>query len=456
MDVYGSLYRSVIHPAWESVLRGRPTLARLEQLRRSEWRSKEELDAFQFGELTKLLRHAEAHVPYFGKLFAEAGVRARDVKTVDDMRKIPVLTRPLASSTLAERTSTAPPFPTIKKSTSGSSGNPLVFAYDTGSEYWRQAMKLRGYEWAGYRIGEPSLHYWGPAPRPLPPWHKRAKVGLDRAIKRETYLDCVTQNEEALRATVATIRKKKPKVILAYAQSGGALARFIVENRLRDWNDINVICGAEPLFPNDRAAMREAFGPGVFNTYGCRETMLIATECAEHDGLHVSMENILVEVIVKDEKGVERAAKPGEVGELVITDLHNFGAPLIRYVNGDLAMAGDETTCGCGRKLARISSVEGRVTEALTDGKGGRVSGIYFCTLMVPLATSIRRFQAVQHKDKSITLKIVPTAAYSDDVAKVLQSNVERALPGVPLAIQLVDSIPAAASGKGRPVVVER
>lgn len=456
MDVYGSLYRAVIHPTWESAIRGRPTLARLEQLRRSEWRSKEELESFQFGELTRLLRHAEANVPYYRRVFAEAGVRARDITQVSDMQKLPALTRPLASSTLEERSSTVPPLPTIKKTTSGSSGNPLVFAYDTGSEYWRNAMKLRGYEWAGYRLGDPAIHYWGPPPRPLPPWYKRAKIGLDRAIKRETYLDCVSQNEAAFRETVDTIGKKKPKVILAYAQSAGGLARFILENGLRDWKDINVICGAEPLFDSDRAAMREAFGPGVFNTYGCRETMLIATECSEHDGLHVSMENILVEVVVRDESGNSRAARPGEVGEMVITDLHNYGAPLIRYVNGDLATAGNDTTCGCGRKLARISSVEGRITEALTDSKGGRVSGIYFCTLMVPLASSIRRFQAIQHKDKSITLKIVPTAAYSDDVAAVLQDNVGRALPGIPLTVQLVDLIPAAYSGKGRPVLVER
>ena len=201
--------------------------------------------------------------------------------------------------------------------------------------------------------------------------------------------------------------------------------------------------------------MTRAFGNAVFNTYGCRETMLIASECARHEGLHVSMENILVEILVMGPDGSERPAKPGEVGNVVITDLHNLGQPLIRYVNGDLAVAGDNSMCGCGRSIPRIASVDGRVTEAFTDGRGGRVQGMYFCTIMVPLAHAVRRYQAIQHKDRAITLQIVPTKEYGNDTARILRDNISRAIPGVPLKIELVESIPCAASGKAPSVVVE-
>jgi len=77
--------------------------------------------------------------------------------------------------------------------------------------------------------------------------------------------------------------------------------------------------------------------------------VLMGAETEAHEGLLVPMENILLEVIVKDKNGRERPAQPGETGEVVVTDLHNFGMPLIRYKNGDLARTMDDTPCACGR-----------------------------------------------------------------------------------------------------------
>src|SRR5581483_3500329 len=162
-------------------------------------------------------------------------------------------------------------------------------------------------------------------------------------------------------------------VLLCYTQAGADLARFINDRGLRDWDTIPVICGAERLYPVDREALVQAFGPAVFETYGCREVMLIGSECERHDGLHLSAENLIVEVIVDG-----RPARPGETGEVVITDLHNLGMPFIRYANGDLATAMDDSACACGRSLPRIGSIEGRVTETLRDAEGGRVSGLVF------------------------------------------------------------------------------
>src|SRR5260221_9481474 len=242
--------------------------------------------------------------------------------------------------------------------TSGTTGSPLAFAYDRGSEYWRQATKLRGYAWAGYRPGDRSLHFWGSigALHP-PPLSEKLKQSLDHLVRREHYIDCAERSEEALASVTRQIRELRPSVIVCYAQAGAALARHVVETKSRDWDDIAVISAAERLFPADRSAMVEAFGPGIFETYGSREVMLIAAECPAHEGLHTSMENLAVEVIVR-ENGGERPARPGELGEVVVTDLHNYGAPFIRYVNGDLAVALRPQRCACGRWLTRLQGVE--------------------------------------------------------------------------------------------------
>jgi phenylacetate-CoA ligase len=198
----------------------------------------------------------------------------------------------------------------------------------------------------------------------------------------------------------------------------------------------------------------EAFGPGVFETYGNREVMLIAAECEAHDGLHVSMENLIVEVVVRDESS-ERAADPGELGEVVITDLHNYGAPFIRYLTGDLAVQRPEQQCACGRWLGRLHAVEGRVTDTLRDGLGRPIGGMFFIVLFAALAHKVRAFQVVQHKDRSVDLKLVPGAEFDDSLLEGVKRACSKAIPGVALRTQVVAEIPLGPGGKTRVVVVE-
>ncbi|WP_394838357.1 hypothetical protein LVJ94_15765 [Pendulispora rubella] len=434
---------------------GRPTLARLHYLERTQWLSQDELVTRQMASLGRLLWHAYDNVPYYRRTFQDAGIAPGDIRTPDDIRRLPLLSRAEVRESLAERKSTAPPFPTIQKTTSGSTGTPITIAYDEESEHWRQGIKWRGYGWAHFRPGDRVMHYWGP-PQIKPPFKKRAKITVDRMMRRERYVDCVAQDESGLANAVETIRRFKPAVIISYSQAGGNLARYINTTQARDWGTIPFICTAEQLFAHDRVEIEKAFGPSVFDSYGGRETMLLAMECDAHEGLHVSMENILLEVLVTDETGKKRPALPGETGEVVVTDLHNFGAPLIRYANGDLAKSMPDGHCSCGRALPRIRSVEGRKADTLIDGFGGQVHGMLFPVLMLPLARAVQQYQAVQHKDRSITLRIVPSANFDDGARRFIMESLRRTIRGVPIALHLVDEIPVTPSGKRRPVIVEQ
>ncbi|HEX2879180.1 MAG TPA: hypothetical protein VHO25_06560, partial [Polyangiaceae bacterium] len=337
-DAYGLLFQRLLYPSWESGIRQRPTLQYLRRLERTQWCSLDELLALQQAELEKLLAHAWRNVPDYRARLSNVGMEPGDLRSLQDLQRVPLLTREDAALSFEARKSTEPPLPKIDKSTSGTSGNPLTFAYDWGSEHWRQAIKLRGYAWAGYQPGDRSLHYWGAPPTQHRPLGKRLKVALDHAVRREHYADCADRSEAALAKIVRLIQTHKPSVIVCYAQAGAALARHVNETRSRTWPDISVITAAERLFPSDRATLAEAFGPNIFETYGSREVMLIAAECEAHQGLHVSMENLIVELIVRDAQG-ERPAAPGELGEVAVTDLHNYGAPFVRYLTGDLAVA---------------------------------------------------------------------------------------------------------------------
>ncbi len=454
-DLYGVLFQKLLYPAWESGLRRRPTLAHLERLERTQWCSADELRTLQDEELKKLLNHAWNNVANCRRRFEEAGLSPNDITGVSDLAKLPLLTREAASSAFEERDPTVDPLPEIRKMTSGTTGSPLAFAYDRGSEYWRQATKLRGYGWAGYRPGDRSLHFWGSiAAQHRVPASAKLKSALDHLARREHYVDCSDHSNDALASVVRQIRDQSPQVMVCYAQAGAALARYVVETKSRDWKDIAVISAAERLFPADREVMIEAFGPGIFETYGNREVMLIAAECSAHQGLHVSMENLVVEVIVRSDSG-ERPADPGELGEVVVTDLHNYGAPFVRYCTGDLAAVLPSDRCACGRWLTRLQTVEGRSTDTLHDGAGRPVGGMFFIVLFSVLAHKVRGFQVVQRKDRSIDLKLVPGSAFDDSVLELVKRSCTKGIPGVAVRTEIVSEIPVGPGGKLRVVVVE-
>jgi phenylacetate-CoA ligase len=453
-DRYGSLFRSLLLPAWERV-QGRSKLARVAELRRTQWLSFDELRAMQDRSLRRLLRHAYEHVPLYRERFAGAGARPEDVGGLDGLARLPVLTRREARERARDRVSGVPPRVTIRKVTSGTSGEPLAFGYDSASEEWRQAVKLRGYEWAGFRPGDRAFFFWGVPTPPEQSTAKRAKVGLDRWLRRERYVPCSVVSDDTMREVVRRLFASPPRVLVCYTQAGAELARFVRREGLRVPRIPYVLCGAERLYPHDRSDLAQVFGARVFDTYGCREVMLIGAECHVHDGLHLSMENLVVELLVTGADGVVRPAEPGETGEVVVTDLHNFAMPFIRYATGDVAVAGPSSRCTCGRALSRIASVEGRTSETLRDGRGNRVSSVALSHIFTGLEAAVRRFQLVQHVDRSVTLHVVPSRKFDRGTEDVLRTRCARQLAGIDVHVRPVAALPRSAAGKHRLVVAE-
>ena len=454
MDVYGRLLASALFPAFEA-WRGRPTVPLLHYLLETERWSASDLRALQTGLLRRLVRHAYRHTEYYRRLLDERRMRPEDIHSVGDIAKLPLLDRATLRATMRERTASAPPVGIIRKTTSGSSGQPVEVLYNAESRYWRDAIRWRGYGWGGYQIGMRALHYWGFVPAAATSWWARTKIDLDRKVKRDVYIDCTPRGDAALMEVVEAIRRFKPQVIIAYASGAGALARYVNERGLRTWGELPVLTGAEALLEHDRVEVERAFGP-AFDTYGCREVMLMASECSAHDGLHTSMENMVVEILVC-EGGKMRPARPGETGEIVITDLHNLACPMIRYVNGDLAVARADDRCACGRGLVKIGPIEGRTTETMYDGQGRAVGGLVFNILFSSIGHVARNFQVVQRPDRSVVFKVVPYRGSALPAREELQLRDHAAhyLPGVPFNIEYVSDIPLTPAGKRRVVVVE-
>ena len=149
-----------------------------------------------------------------------------------------------------------------------------------------------------------------------------------------------------------------------------------------------------------------------------------------------------------------RPAKPGEVGEIVITDLHNLATPMIRYRIGDLAVAFDDATpCSCGLAHSRIGDIEGRTQAIVHCADGTWLPGTFFAHFFKDYENLIRFFQIEQSEKGVFTLKVVKNDGHSDEeMAKVL-SHLDNYVGGTKVIVEYVDEIPLVRTGKRSPVV---
>jgi phenylacetate-CoA ligase len=446
---YGAIYQGLLWPAWERGIRQRETLTHLASLERSQWLSRQELDQLETRQLVELLTYAGKNVPYYRELFQKVRFDPRGVRSRADLAELPLLTREVVRERYADLVDPHHRGKNLKKGTSGSTGKPLKFEYSRVSECWRQAIKTRGYGWAGYRPGRRTFFYWA-AVSAGPP---SVKVRLDRTLKRETFVDSMKQDLAARRSALELLRRSKPEIIICYTQACAQLARWITDNSLRDWDDIPVICAAEAVLPADRAVLSKAFGPDIFESYGSRETMLMAAECEAHAGMHLSEENLLLEVVRNGQP-----LGPGDSGDVVVTDLHNYGMPMIRYVNGDVATLASDERCRCGRALRRLERVDGRRADTMLDAAGNVVPGIVFHVLFSDARQElVRQFQAVQNVDGGVVLKVVRGRDFAEDSFRQVTGRFSEYLRGLPFTVEFHDTIlPHQRSGKHQTIIVER
>ncbi len=444
--MYRSIYRHVLLPLFDGVLKGRQTLRHWKAAEESQWWDRARLEDLQQSSLRQLLRHAEATCPYYGETWNRLGLSAESLQSPEDLQKWPLMTREtIRQHRLAMRTTL--PLERISKATGGSSGEPLQFDLDTGSNDRRTAMMYRGYGWAGGEPGSKQLYVWGSHLGNVPGW-KRWKADLHHRIDRHLVLSCFEFTPLKMRSHLERWNRYRPEVIVAYTNPLYEFARFCEQQGLTPAAPQSIIVGAEKLHDFQRETLTRVFRAPVFETYGSREFMLIGAECDRHAGLHLSMENLLVEIL--DDDG--RPTPAGEEGNVVITDLFNYGMPFIRYVNGDRAVAGF-SMCACGRGLPLLHKVVGRQLDTLETPDGRKIPGEFFPHLIKEFP-AIRRFQVLQESVARISLKLVVDGGLTLADRERLLAEIRRcAGTDVELQLLLVDDIPLTKTGKHRVVV---
>jgi phenylacetate-CoA ligase len=447
MKVYDTLYRHLLLPFFDGMIKGRQTVAHWKQAEVTQWSTRAQLEEFQVDSLRNLLIHAATTCPYYGDLWSSLGLNGATLQTLGDFHDWPLITREtIRVNRLAMRSTAA--MKRMTKATGGSSGEPLQFDLDSGSNDRRTAMMWRGYNWAGGAPGTRQLYVWGTAVGQIPAW-KRMKVKLHHRFDNHLVLSCFEFTPDKMRNHFDRMNRYRADVIVGYTNPLYEFARYIEREGLVPISPRSIIVGAERLHGFQRELIERVFQAPVFETYGSREFMLIGAECDKHSGLHLSMENLIVEVL--DDDGTPTA--PGCEGNVVITDLFNYGMPFVRYVNGDRAVAGFEL-CSCGRGLPLLKQVVGRQLDTLDTPDGRKIPGEFFPHLIKDFP-AIRRFQVVQETIERITLKLVVDGRNLTVVDRdTLLSEIRKCTGSVvDVRLEMVEEIPLTKAGKLKVVV---
>ena len=247
---------------------------------------------------------------------------------------------------------------------------------------------------------------------------------------------------------VNSIKSYKPKAIVAYTTPIYKLAKFMLAQNIFIEGVTSIITGAEALFEYQRAVISKAFNCPVYNTYGSRETMLIASECIAQNGLHTNIDHLVVETVSDDGTPVT-----GTAGDVVITDLSNFAMPLIRYINGDTARL-SQRKCTCGCPLPLIEEISGRKGDVIEDSLGAVVPTLFF-PHVVKDYDGIESFQIRRKSLKQLVLLLTTNKSLDSNAFNAIKAKFSELKTTFTLDIQEVDAIPLTKAGKHQIYVSE-
>ncbi len=334
----------------------------------------------------------------------------------------------------------------IKNQTGGSTGEPISFFLDRDRLCARHAATWRHNQWAGLDEGDRLALVWGGSAGSTHARGNGTRFAPSYWVNRCTWIP-PTFLRYRFREFNDQLKRFRPKVIQAYARSLALFARYLKDHGIQAYSPKSIITSAETLTDEDRQLIESVFSAPVFNRYGCREFSVVASECEQHDGLHIMAEGLYVEVLVDG-----RPAADGELGKIVVTDLLNRGMPLIRYEIGDMG-ALDHSPCPCGRGLPRLRRLEGRVTDFLMGTDGRLVSGVFLATYLIAECPQLGRIQIVQNEkdlvqfvidgDASVPINPELSMFLIEQGKKYLGDEMQISVQREPICVQL-------ASGKVR------
>ena len=444
MSIYTSLISGILFPFHERIKKHDSVKVRKE-MESSQWWNDKLLREFQFSKLCQLLKHAQAHVPYYRKLFSETGFKPENIRSISDLTQIPLLDKSIIRNN-SEEIKSEIARDLDRFNTGGSSGEPLIFYIGKKRVSHDVAAKWRATRWWGVDIGDPEIVVWG-SPIEL---NVQDNIRILRdQLFRTKLLPAFEMSEQKLDSFLGQIRAMRPKMLFGYPSALSHIATH-AEAKGQNMNDLGIqvaFVTSERLYDEQRLQINRTFSCPVANGYGSRDAGFIAHECPQ-GGMHITAEDIIVEIV--NPNGI--ALPPGESGEIVVTHLATEDFPFIRYRTGDIGIL-DTNICSCGRGLPMLKEIQGRSTDFLTAQDGTIMHGLALVYILRDLP-QICAFKIVQESLDLTNVYIVSENGLSQEIREKIELEFKNRLgKNVKISILEVAEISAEKSGKFRYVV---
>ncbi|MBI5267429.1 MAG: phenylacetate--CoA ligase family protein [candidate division Zixibacteria bacterium] len=412
----------------------------MRQVRDFHSMSAAQMQDVQWRKLFALLEYVGAHNPYYRTLFRTGGISVNAITSYADFARIPILTKDALRQEISNMRSEGP-WKVAPRKTSGSTGVPLHFVKDRVASAYNDALMYEVYGWHGVRMGDRQSRFWG---LPLDQTARLKWQAKDLLLNRKRFNSFIISAEYSI-SYFHTLQRFRPKFVYGYPSAICEFASHAEQQGLhvRDLRIPVIITTGEMLFPAQREQLETMFACTVANEYGSTENGIIAFPCRQ-GGMHLMNHNLYIEVL---DPVTNAPVSPGEKGVVVVTELHSYAFPFVRYRLGDMVVPSSDA-CPCGLPLPVIESIEGRVSDMILAADGSKVAGPI---INYTMTKGVRRFKAIQESQLLIRILVEPGPGFSLSELDVIRERWHALLgAGVTVDIQVVESIPADPSGKLR------
>jgi phenylacetate-CoA ligase len=433
------------------------------QFEQTQWLTPKEILENQFKQLTVLANHATT-IPFHAKNLKEAGFVNGKEMTLDIWNRLPILKRSDIRDLKEELH--APSYPkffgdSIIAYSGGSTGLPVgVKKSQIDSLIW-ESCHIRELIWNKVDTSKEVTNFRGFAEKSRSNLSKLPNTIMDKSgivlnswnppisLITETGRMGLVQPDLPLPEKVEYILRRKPSYLLMRSGDLRLLLSYLRENNVK----IDFIKSAWTISELVDSTLRdicwEVLNCPIYNNYTSNETGYMALQCPEGINYHVMSEAIYLEVI--DEHG--NNCKQGEIGKVVVTPLHNFAMPLIRYEIGDEAEVGEP--CSCGRGLPSLKRIVGRTEEYFTfkNGEKRRVDLDHYKICNIE---AIKEFQLIQKTKEKLELHMVVTRPLNqNEMERLDKVRIHSTARDLEWKFVFVDSIKRTAAGKLRQFISE-
>lgn len=407
----------------------------------------DELEKFQHTYLERLLLHSYYNVPYYKNIFDKINLITNQKVDMSRFQEIPILTKDLLRKHQKELISKD--YQNRKwydNSSGGSTGEPTQFMQDNYYVKWYGASNNYYYQdMLGINANNVKKAYlWG-SPQDLFKGSLGFKNKMKNWFSNILFLNSFKMTENDMKSHIESINTYKPDLIRGYAGSLYELANFSEKHALPIHTPKRLVCSAETLTNDMRTKIETVFGTKLYDFYGSRETASIAGECK--DGLiHIFSFNNFLEILDNN----NNSTLEGHEGRVIITTLHNYSMPLIRYELGDVAVPGPPR-CSCGNFLPCLKKISGRLEEQFIKKDGSIVIGYFFVHLLGVLQNKgfLKKFQVIQEDYDQIKIRTIVNKELPEPEKNEIEQKI-RVTMGLDCKIlwEFVDEIPKTSSGK--------